>query len=93
MLNIAVLRYDNKRKQMTQKTVNKPNMTLQGHYSTLVNQKTKFIQDLMDLTGFTYRTIQRYLSGEIIPEKPTRKVIADFLKSDEETLWPDIKQS
>lgn len=93
MLNIAVLRYDKDNTHMTQKTVNKTNMTLQGYYASLVNQRTKFIQDLVDITGFTYRTIQRYLSGEITPEKPTRKIIADFLETEEEILWPKIKQA
>ncbi|PKP01799.1 MAG: hypothetical protein CVU11_13975 [Bacteroidetes bacterium HGW-Bacteroidetes-6] len=63
-------------------------LTFPDYYKSLRNERSEFIQKMVELTGFRYRTIMNYISGATIPDKPTRLRIAEYLKTDEKKLWP-----
>lgn len=45
--------------------------------------------EVVQQTGVSAPTVYRWLSGESIPDKLQRKVIAEILKTDVKELWPD----
>ena len=59
------------------------------------NQKTpkqEFREMIAAACGVAPSTVMRWVSGEIIPEKLKREKVAEILKINVESLWPNLSE-
>ncbi|MBR8726014.1 hypothetical protein [Bacteroides pyogenes] len=54
-----------------------------------ITVRQQLIYAISDLTGKSIYTIRRWVTGKIVPLPLEQEVIADLLKSDVETLFPE----
>lgn len=63
-------------------------ITFRQYADGLINEKQKFIDDLADLTLSTKQTVYRWMSGESVPPRNKREIIANYLGKTTAELWP-----
>ncbi len=66
-------------------------MTFRDHVLSKSNERADFVKAIAELTLTTEATVSRWLSGEFSPSPKRQKVIADYLGTTPEVLWP-VKQ-
>ena len=63
-------------------------ITFTQYADNLINEKQKLIDDLAELTLSTKQTVYRWMSGESVPPKIKRAIIAKYLGKTTAELWP-----
>lgn len=63
-------------------------ITFTGYAEGLTNERIEFVKQLADLTTSTEVTVYRWMSGESVPTKKKREVIAKYLGKTTAELWP-----
>ena len=67
-------------------------MTLKELYEEARKNPTPgvaFIREVMDVAQKTEITVRRWISGEVVPDALTRRVLADHFKCQPEDLFPN----
>jgi hypothetical protein len=65
----------------------KQKLTFKGYWESLKEEPQKLIDELVEATGKSERTIKYYISGEILPDKLTREKIAEITRRPEKELF------
>lgn len=66
-------------------------MTFTEYAQTLTNEKTNFVKDIAKLTVASEQTVYRWLSGEFVPSKARRDIIAEYLNTTADKLWLNVE--
>lgn len=68
-------------------------MTFKDHVDSKSNERAEFVKTIAEITLTTDATVSRWLSGDFYPSPKRQKVIADYLGTTPEELWPTINKS
>ena len=66
-------------------------MAINRYINSIPNQRQDVIQELARLTSSSTVSVYRWINGQIIPPLVKQKIIAEYLKVDIETLFPQVK--
>ena len=63
-------------------------MTFENYGQSLKNEKADFVKEIAKLVTTSEQTVYRWLSGEFVPSKIRQEVIAKYMNTTPEELWP-----
>lgn len=64
-------------------------MVFNEYVNSLPNVKLETINKLAEITSSSTMTVYRWINGSAKPPMVKKKIIAEFLKSEVEELWPE----
>jgi len=64
-------------------------MTFKDHANSLINERAEFVKKIAELTLVSEATVSRWISGEFIPSKIRREIIAREMNIPVEELFPE----
>ena len=67
-------------------------ITFTQYADSLINEKQNLIDNLAELTLSTKQTVYRWMSGESVPPRLKREIIAKHLGKTTAELWPSTTE-
>ena len=68
------------------------NITFQGYYQALKNEKVEFIKTIQALTNVTERTVYNWIAGKRMPNHKCIAILCKHFNTDKDSLFPQSEK-